>query len=84
MNIADRSPNMSDEQIERIIVTVDEQHLLNIQSVATALQSAGMKVDNVLPSTGIITGEVSQPEIQKLKSTPGVVDVEMDREMRAI
>lgn len=75
---------MSDEQIERIIVTVDEQHLPNIQSVATALQSEGMKVNNVLPTTGIITGEVSQPKIQKLKSLPGVVDIETDREMRAI
>lgn len=75
---------MPDEQITRIVVTVDDQHLSDIQSVSTALQSAGMKVENVLPSTGIITGEVAQPKIQELKNLPGVVDVEPDQEMRAI
>lgn len=75
---------MSDEQTERVIITIGDQHLSDIQSVATTLQSAGVKVDNVLPSTGIITGEVSQPKIQELKSIPGVVDVEVDQEMRAI
>jgi len=75
---------MSDEQIERIIVTVDNEHLLDIQSVATALQSAGMKVNNVLPITGIITGEVAPLKIQELETIPGVVDVEVDREMQAI
>ena len=75
---------MSNEQIVRIIVTVDDQHLPDIQAVATALQSAGMKVNNVLSSTGIITGEVSQPKIRELRSIPGVVDVEVDQEMRAI
>lgn len=75
---------MSDEQLERIIVTVDDQHVPEIQSVATALQSAGMHVGNILSGTGIITGEVSQPKMQELKSIPGVVDVEVDQEMQAI
>lgn len=73
--------NMSDEQIVRIIVTVDDRYLPKIQSVATALQSAGMKVGKVLPATGIITGEVSQSKIQTLKRVPGVVNVELDQEM---
>ena len=75
---------MSDEQVERIIVTVDDQNLPIIQSVVTALQSAGMKVDQVLPVTGIITGEVSPSKLEGLRSLPGVAGVEVDREMQAI
>jgi enamine deaminase RidA (YjgF/YER057c/UK114 family) len=75
---------MSDEQVERIIVTVDDQNLPVIQSVVTALESAGMTVDQVLPVTGIITGAVSPSKLEGLKSVPGVAGVEVDREMQAI
>ncbi|MEG4856913.1 hypothetical protein QUB75_04060 [Microcoleus sp. K1-B6] len=75
---------MSDEQVERIIVTVDDQKLPIIESVVTGLQSAGMKVDRVLAVTGIITGEVAQSKLEGLKSVPGVASVEIDQEMRAI
>lgn len=75
---------MSDEQVERIIVTVDDQNLLVIQSVVTALQSAEMKVEQVLAVTGIITGEVTQSKLEGLSSVPGVAGVEIDREMQAI
>lgn len=75
---------MSDEQVERIIVTVDDQNLPVIQSVVTALESAGMKVDEVLPVIGIITGEVSQSKLEGLKSVKGVANVDIDGEMHAI
>lgn len=75
---------MSDQQVERIIVTVDDQNLSVIQSVVTALQSAGMKVDEVLPVIGIVTGEVSQSKLEGLRSVPGVAGIEIDREMQAI
>ncbi len=75
---------MSDEQVERIIVTVDDQNLSVIESVVTALESAGMKVEQVLAVTGIITGEVAQSKLEALRSVPGVTGVEVDREMQAI
>ncbi|MEG5035197.1 hypothetical protein [Microcoleus sp. AT3-D2] len=84
MDLAQRRLNMSDEQVERIIVTVDDQNLAVIQSVVTGLESAGMKVDEVLPVIGIVTGEVSQSKLEGLRSVPGVASVEIDREMQAI
>jgi hypothetical protein len=75
---------MSDEKVERIIVTVDDQHLSVIASVVTALESAGMKVNQVLTVTGIVTGEVAQSKLEGLKSVPGVANVEIDLEMKAI
>ncbi|NJK68416.1 MAG: hypothetical protein HC789_11005 [Microcoleus sp. CSU_2_2] len=75
---------MSDEQVERIIVSVDDQNLPVIQSVVTALESAGMKVDEVLPVIGIITGKVAQSKLEGLKTVPGVASVEIEEEMQAI
>ena len=75
---------MSDEQVERIIVTVDDQNLPVIESVVAGLQSTGMNVDRVMPVSGIITGEVARSKLEQLRSVPGVAGVEVDREMRAI
>ncbi len=75
---------MSNEKVVRIIVTVDDQYLSAIQSVATTLQSAGMKVNNVLSSVGMITGEVPQSTMSDLRKISGVIDVEVDQEMQAI
>ncbi|MEG3841242.1 hypothetical protein [Microcoleus sp. herbarium14] len=75
---------MSDEQVERIIVTVDDENLPVIESVVAGLQSAGMNVDRVMPVTGIITGEVSRSKLEGLRSVPGVAGVEVDSQMQAI
>ncbi|MCU0547601.1 MAG: hypothetical protein MUE44_36490 [Oscillatoriaceae cyanobacterium Prado104] len=75
---------MSDEKVERIIVTVDDRYLSTIESVVTALESAGMTIELVLPISGIITGEVARSKLEGLKSVPGVFDVEIDLNMKAI
>jgi len=75
---------MAEEEVEPIVVTVDDQNLPIIQFVVTGLESAGMKVDRVLPVTGIITGAVSQSKLERLRKVPGVAHVEVDREMEAI
>ncbi|MEG3858151.1 hypothetical protein [Microcoleus sp. herbarium12] len=43
-----------------------------------------MKVGEVLPLIGIITGEVSQSQLEGFKIITGVVYVEIDAEMQAI
>ena len=75
---------MSEEEVEPIVVTVDDENLAIIQSVVTGLESAGMQVDRVLPVTGIITGAVSQSKLEGLRKVPGVANIEVDREMEAI
>ncbi|MFN7809583.1 MAG: hypothetical protein ACK5QB_13550 [Pseudanabaena sp.] len=75
---------MTNNQPQRIVVTIDDQHLPEIQTIASSLRIAGMRVDNVLSVTGIITGEVSQIRINELRDVSGVANVEPDEEMRAI
>jgi hypothetical protein len=65
-------------------VTVADQHLPTIQAVANALRSAGIKVTNVMPTAGIITGEVSHVNMHAVATVSGVVAVEPDQEMHAI
>ncbi len=75
---------MTDLSITRIIVTVDDQHLTRIQMVVTELQSAGMKIEQVMSTVGIISGEVSLSRLSILQTIPGVLNVEPDEPMTAI
>ena len=75
---------MSENQVDRIIITVDDQHLSEIQTVASACKAEGMRVDNVLSVTGIITGEISKVSLSKIESITGVANVEPDGEAFAI
>jgi len=75
---------MAKANVERVIVTVQDQHIPAIQSVANALQSAGMHVTNVLPAAGVITGEVGPAQKQALTTVAGGAAVEADQEMHTM
>jgi hypothetical protein len=78
------SQAMSDESLDRVIITIDDQHAADIQSVVSRLSAAGLKVSNVLSASGIVTGEVERAKRAQLRAVKGVLDVEDDQEMRAI
>ena len=75
---------MAETPLEPVLVTVDDQHVAAIQTVADALQHAGLQVTKVMPTTGIISGQVAHAQRQALASVPGVAAVETDEEMHAI
>lgn len=75
---------MPEKSVERILVTVDDQHVGAIESVAAALRAAGMTISNVMSTTGIITGEVTPDTMKSLAVLPGVKAIEPDEEMHAI
>ncbi len=68
----------------KLIVTVDDQHLVQIERVADKLAAAGLKIESILRTGGIITGSVSQELQTKLQAIEGVLSVETDTEMRAL
>jgi hypothetical protein len=59
-----------------IVVTVTDEALENIQAVADKLASEGMKVENVLPVTGVISGSCPASKKAKLRKVEGVQSVE--------
>jgi hypothetical protein len=50
--------------------------LQNIEQVASRLTSEGMKVDQVMPMTGVIAGSYASADISTLKKVHGVMSVE--------
>ena len=59
-----------------VIVTVTDAMLPDIHGVAERLVAKGMKVDRVLPMTGVISGSSAASKMSGLKNVSGVMSVE--------
>jgi len=59
-----------------VTVTVDAAHTGAIDAVARRLRDAGLDVDGVLGSIGVITGSVAASELPAVKAVVGVAAVE--------
>ncbi len=60
----------------RVTVTIDDDHLSHADEVADQLRAAGMTVEQVLGTVGIITGSVDAGQRPSLEAVPGVAAVE--------
>ena len=60
----------------RITVTIDDDHLARTNEVADRLRAAGMTVEQVLATVGVITGSVTATSPASLEAVPGVAAVE--------
>jgi hypothetical protein len=65
-----------------IIVTVTDAELKNIEAVASKLAAKGMKVDRVLPVTGVISGSCHPEKEAALKEVKGVHSVEAEAQVQ--
>lgn len=61
-----------------IIVTITDEKLQDIEQVADELKDKGMKVDNVMPITGVISGSCTSGKLSALKKVDGVMSVEKE------
>lgn len=61
-----------------IIVTVTDEKLKDIHKVADQLSSKGMKVDNVMTITGVITGSSPSTKVSVLEKVNGVLSIEKE------
>lgn len=70
------------------VVTVDDEHLSRLSSIAAELEAAGLTVDRVLKSLGQITGSADIDDDaaatfrSTLASTDGVVSVDNSQQYR--
>lgn len=60
----------------RITVTIDDDHVSRANEVADQLRAAGMTVEQVLGTVGIITGSADAGQRASLEAVPGVAAVE--------
>ncbi|WP_260190949.1 hypothetical protein [Actinophytocola gossypii] len=63
-----------------MIVSVADDR--DLGEVAAALVRAGLAVTEVLAGAGVVTGTVDGAAVAALSTVPGVVDVEVEREVR--
>jgi hypothetical protein len=64
------------KESKSIIVTVADEALGQIQSLANHLAGHGMTVKRVMPMTGVISGSVAASKFESLRGVPGVSSVE--------
>ncbi len=63
----------SPDQVQRVVVSIDDQHLGEIDSLVEQLKGAGMLIDKVLDGLGMITGSV--PDEQRTQMVVHIVGV---------
>ena len=57
-------------------VSVDSAHLNNLSAVAERLRAAGMNVEQILESIGVLIGSADAARISALAKVEGVANVE--------
>ncbi|KAF0963777.1 hypothetical protein MLGJGCBP_03044 [Rhodococcus sp. T7] len=62
-----------------ISVTVDADHVEDIDVVGVALAEEGMRVDAVHRTIGIISGSVPASRLAALGAVPGVLAIELEQ-----
>ncbi|MGH3980999.1 MAG: hypothetical protein ACRDRZ_18710 [Pseudonocardiaceae bacterium] len=65
--------------MEKVVVSVAEEHLDDLPDVVDRVRAAGMVVEDVLDATGVLTGTIEAGAIGTLAAVPGVADVERQR-----
>lgn len=65
--------------MSHVTVSIDDEHLDSMSSVALALRDRGMEVEQVLDAVGIIIGSVAEEQRPMLASVPGVAAVTDDQ-----
>lgn len=79
--IAENSPQGEGDDMAQaaITVSIDDQHLSQIEQVSQALQRSGMTVEQTLPIVGIITGTMPSEKIDDLREIEGVQSIELQQ-----
>ncbi|ONI91261.1 hypothetical protein ALI22I_09320 [Saccharothrix sp. ALI-22-I] len=68
--------------MDKVVVSVADDNLADLPTVVSALRDAGMVVDDVLETLGMVTGSVAPGVGDLLGAVPGVSRVEVDRTVR--
>lgn len=67
---------MTDVPTERVLVVLADSGLARLPEVVAGLEAAGMLVDEVLDSIGVITGSVARTAVSALTEVDGVEGIE--------
>ena len=71
-----RKPRETVKNRKPVIVTVSDRMLKDIHQLAERLGTKGMKVERVMPVTGVISGTLPSSKMSALRTIDGVESVE--------
>jgi hypothetical protein len=66
----------------RLTLSVSDSHMNKIAEVAAAAKRVGMKVEQHLDDIGVLTGEIDQDKVGRLRQIDGISHVEEERIIR--
>lgn len=66
------------ERRSNILVSVKDKALDRIDAIAAELRDNGMSVAEVLPLTGLVTGDADDGDLARLRKVAGVSSLEID------
>lgn len=69
----------SQEQPAEVTVSVDEDHVGNLDEIAERLEALGLSVEELLGEIGVITGRIEESRAGDLEAVEGVAHVERSR-----
>ncbi|GGS55871.1 MULTISPECIES: ketohydroxyglutarate aldolase [Actinokineospora] len=67
---------MSEDPVERVLVVLADSGLARLPEVVAGLEAAGLRVDEVLDSVGVISGAVAVDAVSALAEVDGVEAIE--------
>jgi hypothetical protein len=69
------------ENVSRVSVTIDQEHLDALPRVVEALRERGMQVDAVLEGLGMVTGRASDAAVLRQVEGVSAVDAELEHQL---
>lgn len=75
----DTSAAGGDEQLMEIVVSVDDAHLPAMTEMVSALESAGMMIDQTMPVLGTVAGRIPPTRLADIGLVEGVAAIEESR-----
>ncbi len=76
--IVKKDMEQTDKNQSRVIITVTDEALPDIEQLANKLTKKGLNVDQVMPMTGVIVASYSENEMPDLKDVDGIMSVEKE------
>ena len=65
-----------------LLISVNDRDREQIQEVVKALQASGLKIEQVMKQTGVITGSIDSARVEEISQVEGVAAVEVEQKFQ--
>ncbi len=65
-----------------LLISVEDNDRKQILEVVQALQTSGVKIEQVMEQIGVITGSIDSEQVERVSRVEGVAAVEVEQEFQ--